>query len=112
MAKRTKASVTNGNGVIRIAAVGDLHVEEGAQTSYRELFGEVSRAADILVLAGDLTNLGKPAKPSFSPRTCVPARFRLSACSATTITNPVPSMRSRLRYARRECICSMGRRWS
>ncbi|WP_189502502.1 metallophosphoesterase, partial [Mesorhizobium sp. M00.F.Ca.ET.216.01.1.1] len=40
--------------------MGDLHVQEDAQTSYRDLFGEVSREADVLVLTGDLTNLGKP----------------------------------------------------
>ncbi|RWG06896.1 MAG: metallophosphoesterase, partial [Mesorhizobium sp.] len=37
-----------------------LHVQEDAQTSYRDLFGEISREADVLVLTGDLTNLGKP----------------------------------------------------
>jgi Icc-related predicted phosphoesterase len=48
------------NGKVRIAAIGDLHVQEDAQISYRDLFGEISREADILVLTGDLTNLGKP----------------------------------------------------
>ncbi|UCI09665.1 metallophosphoesterase family protein [Mesorhizobium sp. B1-1-8] len=57
LAKPVKKS---GNGVIKVAAIGDLHVQEDAQTSYRDLFGEVSREADILVLPGDLTNLGKP----------------------------------------------------
>jgi Icc-related predicted phosphoesterase len=45
---------------LKIAAVGDLHVREDAETSYRDLFGEISREADVLVLTGDLTNLGKP----------------------------------------------------
>jgi Icc-related predicted phosphoesterase len=45
---------------LKVAAVGDLHVREDAQTSYRDLFGEISSEADILVLTGDLTNLGKP----------------------------------------------------
>jgi Icc-related predicted phosphoesterase len=40
--------------------MADLHVREGEQASYRELFEEISRAADVLVLAGDLTDLGKP----------------------------------------------------
>ncbi|WP_309084786.1 metallophosphoesterase [Chelativorans sp.] len=46
--------------VVRVAAIGDLHVKEDATISYRQMFNEVSRDADILVLAGDLTDLGKP----------------------------------------------------
>ncbi|MBZ9699627.1 MULTISPECIES: metallophosphoesterase [unclassified Mesorhizobium] len=61
MAERTEdAPATEGTATIKVAAVGDLHVKEDAQTSYRDLFGEMSREADILVLPGDLTNLGKP----------------------------------------------------
>jgi Icc-related predicted phosphoesterase len=48
------------NGSMKIAAMGDLHVREDSSTSYRELFGEISREADVLVLTGDLTDLGKP----------------------------------------------------
>jgi uncharacterized protein len=40
--------------------MGDLHVREDDGSSYRDLFGEISREADVLVLAGDLTDLGKP----------------------------------------------------
>jgi Icc-related predicted phosphoesterase len=52
--------MTEANGTLRIAAMGDLHVREDNASSYRELFGEISREADVLVLAGDLTDLGKP----------------------------------------------------
>src|SRR5918999_139185 len=45
---------------LKIAAIGDLHVKEDHSTPYRELFGEISREADVLVLTGDLTDLGKP----------------------------------------------------
>ncbi len=47
------------NGTARIAAMGDLHVKEHGTTSYKELFTEISQTADILVLTGDLTDLGK-----------------------------------------------------
>jgi Predicted phosphoesterases, related to the Icc protein len=40
--------------------MGDLHVREDSTTSYRDLFAEVSKEADVLVLTGDLTDLGKP----------------------------------------------------
>jgi Icc-related predicted phosphoesterase len=52
--------MTQADGTMRVAAIGDLHVREDGSTSYRELFGEISREADVLVLAGDLTDLGKP----------------------------------------------------
>jgi uncharacterized protein len=45
---------------MRVAAMGDLHVREDNGVSYRDLFGEISREAEVLVLAGDLTDLGKP----------------------------------------------------
>ncbi|WP_173932714.1 metallophosphoesterase [Chelativorans sp. Marseille-P2723] len=45
---------------MKIAAIADLHVREDATVSYRELFNEITREAEILVLAGDLTDLGKP----------------------------------------------------
>ncbi|RWG60912.1 MAG: metallophosphoesterase [Mesorhizobium sp.] len=60
MPEPATSAKSNGNGVIKVAAIGDLHVQEDAQTSYRDLFGEISREADVLVLTGDLTNLGKP----------------------------------------------------
>jgi len=46
-------------GKLRIAATGDLHVMEDSVAPYRELFTEMSNAADVLVLCGDLTNFGK-----------------------------------------------------
>lgn len=52
--------MTDANGTMKVAALGDLHVREDGGSSYRDLFGEISREADVLVLAGDLTDLGKP----------------------------------------------------
>jgi Icc-related predicted phosphoesterase len=48
------------NGPLKIAAMADLHVKEDAEHPFHELFAEVSKVADVLVLAGDLTELGKP----------------------------------------------------
>jgi len=42
-----------------VAAIGDLHVTEDSVAPYREIFAEISRVADVLVLCGDLTNFGK-----------------------------------------------------
>lgn len=44
---------------LTIAAIADLHVKEDQTARYGELFREVSGEADILVMAGDLTDLGK-----------------------------------------------------
>ena len=44
---------------IIVAAIGDLHVSETCHNRYREMFEEISQAADVLALAGDLTNFGK-----------------------------------------------------
>ena len=50
------------NGKLRVAAIGDLHVMENSVAPYRELFAEISHQADVLVLAGDLTNFGKTSE--------------------------------------------------
>lgn len=47
---------------LKVAAIGDLHVTETCHNRYRELFEEISEAADVLALAGDLTNFGKAAE--------------------------------------------------
>jgi len=46
-------------GKMRVAAIGDLHVQESSVAPYREMFAEISANADVLVLCGDLTNFGK-----------------------------------------------------
>jgi Icc-related predicted phosphoesterase len=50
------------NGTITLAAIGDLHVSEGSERRYRDLFAEISEKADVLALAGDLTNFGKSSE--------------------------------------------------
>ncbi|MFN2443797.1 MAG: metallophosphoesterase [Thermoanaerobaculia bacterium] len=50
----------NGNGVLKLAAVGDLHCGKGSRSDLRELFSRASAEADVLLLAGDLTNYGTP----------------------------------------------------
>lgn len=60
MTKRGKAGRKIAEGKsLKVAAMADLHVKEGEGHSFRDLFGEISDAADVLVIAGDLTDLGK-----------------------------------------------------
>ena len=47
--------------VVRIAALGDLHhSKSSAQGSLQPLFAQITDAADILVITGDLTDFGLP----------------------------------------------------
>jgi Icc-related predicted phosphoesterase len=52
--------VTKPLGIVRVAAVGDLHCRATSAGAYVSLFTEMSAAADVVVLAGDLTDLGLP----------------------------------------------------
>lgn len=45
---------------VRIAAVGDIHYDGIARGSLAPMFADIGRAADILVLCGDLTTHGEP----------------------------------------------------
>ncbi|HYH28663.1 MAG TPA: metallophosphoesterase [Actinomycetota bacterium] len=48
--------------MIRVAAVGDIHVGEDAAGSLRPHFETLPDEADVLLLAGDLTRRGDPAE--------------------------------------------------
>jgi Icc-related predicted phosphoesterase len=54
--------MASSNGPLRIAAIGDLHVQEDSVAPYREMFTEISNHADVLLLCGDLTNFGKTSE--------------------------------------------------
>jgi Icc-related predicted phosphoesterase len=45
---------------VRVAAVGDLHCTRTSHGAFQTLFGQVSESADMLLLAGDLTDTGLP----------------------------------------------------
>lgn len=44
---------------VRIAALGDIHFDGRHVGALREVFAEIDRAADVLVLCGDLTTHGR-----------------------------------------------------
>lgn len=44
----------------RIAAVGDLHCTKSPRESFEPLFQQMAKAADIILLCGDLTDYGLP----------------------------------------------------
>jgi Icc-related predicted phosphoesterase len=47
-------------GKMKIAAVGDIHVRDREGGLCRALFQQMASSADVIVLAGDLTNRGLP----------------------------------------------------
>jgi len=48
------------NGVVRLAAVGDIHVTKDSQGALQPVFAQVNERADVLLLCGDLTDYGLP----------------------------------------------------
>src|SRR5687768_9118550 len=49
-----------GRGTMRIAAVGDVHCGKNSHGTLQPVFAKVAEMADVLLLAGDLTNYGTP----------------------------------------------------
>jgi len=47
-------------GVIRVAALGDLHCTKNSHGAFQQLFARVAEAADVVLIAGDLTDYGLP----------------------------------------------------
>ena len=45
---------------VRVAAVGDLHCTKTSQGAFQPLMASIGEAADLLVIAGDLTDYGLP----------------------------------------------------
>jgi len=46
--------------VVRVAALADLHCTKTSQGAFQQFFGRIAEAADVLVIAGDLTDYGLP----------------------------------------------------
>lgn len=49
-----------GERIVRVAALGDLHVDERSTDGVAEIAERVNREADVLALVGDLTTHGEP----------------------------------------------------
>src|SRR6476659_1873463 len=47
-------------GIVRIAAMSDIHVSKTSQGALTSIFAQVSERADVLVMCGDLTDYGLP----------------------------------------------------
>jgi Icc-related predicted phosphoesterase len=65
--------------VIRVAALADLHCTKTSQGAFQLLFARVSEAADILVIAGDLTDYGLPDEAAVLARELTALRIPTAA---------------------------------
>jgi Icc-related predicted phosphoesterase len=48
------------DGVVRVAALSDIHYSKTSAGAMAPLFSEIAEAADVLLLGGDLTDYGAP----------------------------------------------------
>jgi Icc-related predicted phosphoesterase len=64
---------------VRIAAAGDLHCTKGSQGALQSFFAHITEAADLLLLAGDLTNLGLPEEAHVLARELAALRLPIAA---------------------------------
>jgi Icc-related predicted phosphoesterase len=46
--------------LVRVAALGDLHCTKASQGALQPLFARIAESADVLLIAGDLTDYGLP----------------------------------------------------
>src|SRR5712671_983394 len=53
---------------VRVAAVGDLHCTKTSQGAFQPLFAAIREAADVLLIAGDLTDYGLPEEAQILAR--------------------------------------------
>jgi Icc-related predicted phosphoesterase len=65
--------------VVRVAALADLHCTKTSQGAFQPLFTRVSESADILVIAGDLTDYGLPEEATVLARELAALRIPAAA---------------------------------
>jgi Icc-related predicted phosphoesterase len=61
--------------MVRLAAVGDLHCTKASQGSFQPLFVKIAESADVMLLAGDLTDYGLPEEARVLARELMPLRI-------------------------------------
>jgi Icc-related predicted phosphoesterase len=65
--------------VVRVAAVGDLHCTKHSQGGLQSLFGKIADSAEVLLLAGDLTDFGTPDEARILAKEVTPLRLPTAA---------------------------------
>lgn len=65
--------------VVRVAAVGDIHCTKSSQGTLQPLFTKIAESAEVLLLAGDLTDYGLPEEARVLARELTPLRVPTAA---------------------------------
>lgn len=65
--------------LVRVAAVGDLHCTKTSEGSFQQLFASIAASADVLLLAGDLTDYGLPDEARVLARALSSVRLPIAA---------------------------------
>ena len=65
--------------VVRLAAVGDLHCTKTSQGVFQPMFARIPEAADLLLLAGDITDYGLPEEARIVARELAALRLPIVA---------------------------------
>jgi Icc-related predicted phosphoesterase len=64
------AASMNGEQTVRVAAAGDLHVDESGREAVATAIAAMDRDADLILLAGDLTTHGRPEQAAVLADAC------------------------------------------
>jgi Icc-related predicted phosphoesterase len=64
---------------VRVAAIADLHCTKTSQGAFQALFAQIADAADILLVAGDLTDYGHPEEARVLARELASLRIPAAA---------------------------------
>jgi Icc-related predicted phosphoesterase len=65
--------------VVRVAALGDLHCTKTSQGAFQALFSRIAESAEVLLLAGDLTDYGLPEEARVLVKEMAPVRMPTAA---------------------------------
>src|SRR5438067_9693887 len=64
---------------VRVAALADLHCTKTSHGAFQPLFAKIAESADILLIAGDLTDYGLPDEARVLSRELATARMPIVA---------------------------------
>jgi Icc-related predicted phosphoesterase len=67
------------SGVIRIAALSDIHYSKSSQGSLQSLFNQIAESADVMLLCGDLTDYGLAEEARILAKDLAPAKIPVVA---------------------------------
>jgi Icc-related predicted phosphoesterase len=65
--------------LVRVAALADLHCTKTSQGAFQSLFANIAEAADIVLIAGDLTDYGLPEEAAVLAKELTNLRMPIAA---------------------------------